>query len=110
MKLMTKAIQERLLKNSAAAMSSGKTAESAPLKLFDPSGRFTMYVFDAHGEGDDLRLYGFVVSPIGPDCDEWGYASLNELASVRGALGLGIERDLHFSGVTAEQINEGARP
>ena len=44
----------------------------------------------------DLRIFGFYRSPLGPDDDEFGFASLRELESLRGPLGQGIERDLHF--------------
>lgn len=69
----------------------------AYVKLFDPCGRFTMFVTEF--DGDDT-LYGYTVSPLGPDCDEWGYGSLAELAAVDGPLGIGIERDRHFTPCT----------
>lgn len=107
MKLITKAIEKKLHKNNEHAAMTGESAGKAPLKLFDPCGRFTMYVFDMDTDG---RMFGFVVSPLGSDCDEWGYADLNEIASVRNRFGLGIERDKYFSGITSEEINNGARP
>lgn len=64
------------------------------VKFFDPCGRGTWYA--AEFDGDDT-FFGFVVSPLGSDCDEWGYFSLSELASVRNRLGLGIERDRYFT-------------
>ena len=43
--------------------------------------------------------------------DELGYFSLDELESIRGAWGLGIERDLMFEPMKAsevwEQLNDG---
>lgn len=65
------------------------------VKYFFPAGRYTLYVTEAEMCNDDVRLFGYCLSPFGEDCDEWGYASLNELRStcVRG---LTIERDLHF--------------
>ncbi len=72
------------------------------LKLFDPCGRFTFYAVEFDGED---TLFGYTVSPLGPDCDEWGYASLSELASVRNRLGLGIERDIHFRPCAFSEIN-----
>lgn len=69
----------------------------AVIKLFDPCGRFTFYVLEGRREPDgDLLFFEFYVSPLGPDCDELGYASLRELESVRGPLRLGIECDLYF--------------
>ena len=65
------------------------------VKYFFPAGRYTLYVTEAAFDGDDMRLFGYCLSPFGPDCDEWGYASLAELGSLR-VRGLTIERDLHF--------------
>jgi hypothetical protein len=52
-------------------------------------------VTEAEPRGKDFLFFGFCVSPLGPDCDGWGYASLTELLSVR-VRGLTIERDLHL--------------
>jgi len=77
----------------------------AVIKFFDPCGRYTFYVLEARREPDgDLLLFGFCVSPLGPDCDELGYASLRELESVRGPLGLGIECDLYFKPTRLSEI------
>jgi hypothetical protein len=65
------------------------------VKYFFPAGRYTLYVTEADMCGDDVRLFGYCLSPFGEDCDEWGYASLNELRTTR-VRGLSIERDLHF--------------
>lgn len=62
-------------------------------KFFDPTGRWTMYVTEYDGKD---TFYGYVISMFGPGDDEWGYASLSELQSIRGRMGLGIERDLYF--------------
>jgi len=51
----------------------------AQVKFFCPTGRFTMYVTEFDGED---TLYGYTVSALGPDCDEWGYASFSELAEM----------------------------
>jgi len=37
------------------------------------------------------------VSPLGADYDEWGYASLIEIAALRVPLGLPPERDVDFA-------------
>ena len=65
-------------------------------KFFDPSGRSTWYVFEGSREGADIQFFGFVKSALGPDCDEMGYFSLRELQSLRGRLGLRMERDAYF--------------
>jgi len=66
------------------------------VKFFDPAGRYTFYVTEGRPEGKDYLLFGYCISPLGEDCDEWGYTSLKELLSVGIQRGLGIERDLHF--------------
>lgn len=102
MKLITKVIQKKLEKNHTSA-----APQVAPLKLFDPYGRWTMYVFDIDDEG---RMYGFVVSPLGSDCDEWGTTYLPEVEKLIMFGRPRIERDKHFNGITAEKLNAGERP
>jgi hypothetical protein len=78
----------------------------AVLKFFDPCGRYTLYVLEGSRQQDgDLLLFGFCVSPLGPDCDELGYATLSQLEGIRGPLGLGIERDLYFKPMPLSQIS-----
>jgi len=62
------------------------------LRLFIPGSRYTLYVTEFDGEDKDT-LYGYCISPLGPDCDEWGYSSLRELADSRHI----TERDLYFT-------------
>ena len=63
------------------------------VKFFFPAGRYTLYVTEAEFDGDDAQLFGYCLSPFGEDSDEWGYASLAELRSIR-IRGLTIERDI----------------
>jgi hypothetical protein len=65
------------------------------VKYFFTAGRYTLYVTEADFEEDDVLLFGYCLSPFGEDSDEWGYASLAELQSLR-VRGLTMERDLHF--------------
>jgi hypothetical protein len=44
--------------------------KAAHIKVFDPCGRGTWYACE-FGVEDGL-FFGYVVSPLGPDCDEWG--------------------------------------
>ena len=60
------------------------------IKFFDPSGSWTWYATDFDGKDIFFGLVdGFE--------KELGYFSLNELQSVRGSLGIGIEKDLYFT-------------
>lgn len=65
------------------------------VKFFFPAGRYTFYATEGQPEDDDFLLFGYCVSALGPDCDEWGYAVVSEFASVN-VRGLTMERDLHF--------------
>ena len=91
MKLMTKELYEKMPKLGAT---SNKKTEEIPIicKFFNPVGSWTWYVMEGQPEGDDFIFYGFVRGFE----NEFGTFSLKELESVKGSLGLGIERDLHF--------------
>ena len=83
------------------------TAKKVPLKIFDPTGRMTFYAVEFDGED---TLFGWMVSPLDADCDEFGYASLSELQGVKGRMGLGMERDLHWNpNTTLDKVVETAK-
>ena len=63
------------------------------VKFFFPAGRYTLYVTEGQPRGTDFLFYGYCISPLGEDCDEWGYTALSELQSVHVG-GLSMERDL----------------
>jgi hypothetical protein len=71
-------------------------AKIAVAKFFFPAGRGTWFAVESSRQDDDVTFFGYVISPLGPDCDEWGYFTLAELESVR-VHGLRIERDLYFT-------------
>ena len=62
-------------------------------KFFTPDSSWTWYATEGSQEGEDFIFFGMVRGFE----QEWGYFSLNELSSVRGPLGLPIERDLYFT-------------
>lgn len=104
MKLMTEEVK-RKLPPMGSQESKAPTEVMVTVKFFDPCGRFTFYATEYDGEDS---VFGYCVSPLGPDCDELGYASVSELQAVRGRLGLGIERDIHWTPKTlAEVMKEG---
>jgi hypothetical protein len=86
------------------------------IKLFQPGSRFTHYICAAteYAGIEEPVLTGFCVSPLGPDCDEFGDQALAEIA--RGRVGgLPPERDLHFqpvrlSHVEAHMLSGSVRP
>lgn len=112
MKLTTAAILTKFERSNAGADLVARKAGEILVKYFDPCGRYTLYVLEAEkGEyehGTDWRLYGYCVSPQEEAYDEYGYIMLSELQAVRGRFGLGIERDLHFSGTIEEVLKAAA--
>jgi hypothetical protein len=89
MKLLT---QEILKKTPALYAQDGKGDEAIVYaKFFDPCGAFTWFMTELNPETGEA--FGLVV---GHEV-ELGYFSIPELQAFRGRLGLGIERDRHFS-------------
>jgi hypothetical protein len=73
----------------------GKGLDATVHVKFFGGGRWTWYVTEY--DGDDT-FFGYVLSGLGPDCDEFGYFSRAELEALRfPPLNLPIERDLHFT-------------
>ena len=63
------------------------------VKLFTPDAGATWLLTELDPADQD-RAFG--LCDLGLGCPELGWVSLAELASVRGRLGLPVERDLHF--------------
>jgi Protein of unknown function (DUF2958) len=63
------------------------------LKLFTPDAGATWLLTEVDLDDED-RCYG--LCDLGLGFPELGYVSLRELQSVRGGLGLTVERDLNF--------------
>jgi len=92
MKLLTEKIKKRLPKLYET--------ENVPLeeklvhaKLFTPDSSWTWYVIEGQEQEDgDFLLFAWT---IGLE-KEFGYVSLRELESLRGPLGLPVERDIFF--------------
>jgi hypothetical protein len=63
------------------------------VKLFNPCGAATWLISAIEPDDPDI-LFG--LCDLGLGFPELGPVRLSELESVRGRLGLGIERDLHF--------------
>lgn len=88
--LITDELRARLLANGA----SGTETNHVPVvKLFHPVGAATWLLTELDADGDTL----FGLCDLGFGFPELGSVSLVELQSVRGPLGLGIERDLYFA-------------
>jgi hypothetical protein len=99
MKLLTADIRKRLLRNGRVRLQFQMDEESEPdflpvVKLFTPDAGCTWLLTEIDPEDPDIA---FGLCDLGMGCPELGSVSLSELESVRGRLGLPIERDLHFS-------------
>ena len=111
MKLLTKEIEAKL----PAFRNDGESAEVAQVKFFCPWGSLTWYASEAvavledgtevslrdprAAQRDDVKFFGVVSG----DFREYGYFMLSELTSIKGPMGLTIERDLYWH---ARQLTE----
>ena len=95
MKLITEEIKRMLTK---LYEQDGKGFDAiAFVKFFTPDSNWYWYATEFDGEDAFFGLVdGF--------CKEMGYFSLSELESVRGPLGLKIERDLYLKPTTLEEL------
>lgn len=104
MKLLPKEIREIIPPLYSQDGKGGKAV--VYVKYFTPSSNWTWYateresVLDESGKEVDFRFFGLVEGFE----KEIGYFVLSELEEVRGPMGLPIERDLHFTPKTLDEI------
>ncbi|MES2479446.1 MAG: DUF2958 domain-containing protein [Bacteroidota bacterium] len=92
MELFTTEQLEQLKKNGA-----NRDQNHTPVvKLFTPDANATWLISEI--DPDEPRL-AFGLCDLGMGFPELGYVDLNEIKSVRGTLGLPVERDLNFEGL-----------
>src|SRR5690606_33803503 len=101
MKLLTTSIRDRLLRNGTIrqTLAEGERAEAdfiPVVELFTPDANCTWLLTELDPEEPDIA---FGLCDLGMGCPELGSVRISELESVRGALGLPVERDLHFRAV-----------
>lgn len=99
---MNKLIPQTLLSNIPDLYETER--ETNPLcyvKLFTPDSCFTWYIIELSKENGNL-CYGYVEGIE----NELGYFLLEEIESVRGSLGLSVERDLYFEPTPLSQIKK----
>ena len=93
MKLLTSAQRQQLLRNGQTSRE--RECDHVPVvKLFTPDANATWLLTELDPEDLD-RAFG--LCDLGLGMPELGYMSLAEFASLRGPMGLPIERDLHFA-------------
>ena len=95
MKLLTKEIRRKLPPLYSQDDKGGKAI--AYVKFFTPDSGFTFWATEFDGKDTFFGL-------VDGHCKELGYFSLSELESIRGPMGLPIERDLHWQPKTLEEI------
>jgi hypothetical protein len=95
MKLLPQSIRRKLPPLNGQDDLGGKAV--AQLKLFTPDSSWTWYITQYDGQD---TFFGLV---DGHEM-EFGFISFSELLSVRGPLGLPIERDLYWAPKTLEEI------
>ena len=95
MKLLTEEIRRKLPPLYSQEDKGGKTI--AWVKYFTPSSSWTWYGVEFDGKDTFFGL-------VDGHCKELGYFSLSELESIRGPMGLPIERDLYWQPKTLEEI------
>ena len=98
MKLLTSTIRQRLIANghaNAQRIADGlDPVDFAPVvKLFTPDAACTWLLTELTPDDEDLA---FGLCDLGLGYPELGYVRLSELESVRGKLGLPVERDRDF--------------
>lgn len=97
MKLLTQSIREQLLRNGRLKDQYAGT-DSEPdflpvVKLFTPDANCIWLLTELDPADYDIA---FGLCDLGMGSPEIGSVSISELESVRGKLGLPVERDLHF--------------
>jgi hypothetical protein len=102
MKLFTKEIEERLIKNRKATIAAdGADLQHKPVvKLFDPFGAATWLLT----EYDPEREEAFGLCDLGMGCPELGYVSIAELRELKIMGAPRIERDMYWQ--AKQTLNE----
>ncbi len=98
MRLMTKQLERRFAQVGAQDETHDPIIVA---KYFSPGGAMTWY---ATAYDPATKMFFGYVSIFGDWNDEWGNFSLEELESFKGALGLGIERDLYWKECKSSKV------
>lgn len=94
MKLITDEQRAQLLANGRQSLENDDFDPPPVVKLFTPDAAATWLLTEIDPDDHD---HAFGLCDLGHGFPELGYVSLAELQSVRGRLGLPVERDLHFT-------------
>ncbi len=106
MKLLTKAIENKLKKYPLYSQDDKGDSAEIICKFFTPNKGWTWYVLEGERQSNgDFHFFG-IISNNGER--EYGYFSLNELQSIRLPFGMRIERDTSFTTTTVAVLNSRA--
>jgi hypothetical protein len=107
MKLLTESQRRKLLANGLRRKTDVDFDPHPVIMIFTPDAGATWLLTELDPD-EPARAFG--LADLGFGCPELGYVDLRELATVRGKLGLSIERDLYFRpGGTITAYAENAR-
>jgi hypothetical protein len=91
-RLFTKPIWQKLIQNNLESITND-ISHKPVVKIFTPDAGCTWLLSDVDADNPDIA---FGLCDLGLGFPELGYVSLQEITSLRGALGLPVERDRHF--------------
>jgi hypothetical protein len=98
MELLTNDLRERLLQNGRLTehyRGTDREPDFIPVvKLFTPDAQCTWLLTEIDPDDPDIAVG---LCDLGMGCPELGSVRISELESVRGPLGLPIERDIYFA-------------
>ena len=99
MTLLTKSIREQLLRNGRTRADLERNGRYEPdflpvVKLIAPDAACTWLLTELYPDDPDIA---FGLCDLGMGSPELGTVLISEIEGVRGALGLPVERDMHFS-------------
>lgn len=92
--LLTAALRRQLLLNGHKSRSQPDFDPIPVVKLFTPDASATWLLTELNPDNPDLA---FGLCDLGLGSPELGYVSLTEIASIRGRLGVPVERDRFFA-------------
>ena len=93
MQLLLDCHRARLIANGRLTKAGAAGDYHPVVKLFTPDARACWLLTELNPDNPDLA---FGLCDLGIGFPELGHVSLSQIASVRGHIGLPVERDLHF--------------
>lgn len=93
-KLITAEQHLQLLTNGRQSLAQEHFDPAPVVKLFTPDAGATWLLTEIDPDDHD---HAFGLCDLGLGYPELGWVSLSEISTVRGRLGLPVERDLHFA-------------